>query len=90
MVSDSVHMINQRSHCVYYVCLLLCIGGAGYTAFKVLPEALHVYVDNLELTSPQGIFKVIRNCICWGQWTLITVLHFGPIYVHCTCGVKLH
>ena len=54
-----LHMVRVSS--LLRIADMQCVstGGSGYTAFKVLPQALHVYVDNLEVTSPHGIFKVV-------------------------------
>lgn len=38
---------------------LSLILGSGYRSYRILSDALHAFVDSHELTSAQGIFKVL-------------------------------
>ena len=38
---------------------LSLISGSGYRSYRILSDALHAFVDSHELTSPQGVFKVL-------------------------------
>ena len=38
---------------------LSLILGSGYRSYRILSDALHAFVDSHELTSVQGIFKVL-------------------------------
>ena len=38
---------------------LSLISGSGYRSYRILSDALHAFVDSHELTSTQGVFKVL-------------------------------
>ena len=38
---------------------LSLILGSGYRSYRILSDALHAFVDSRELTSAQGVFKVL-------------------------------
>ena len=38
---------------------LSLISGSGYRSYRILSDALHAFVDSHELTSAQGVFKVL-------------------------------
>ena len=38
---------------------LSLVSGSGYRSYRILPDALHAFVDSHELTSAQGVFKVL-------------------------------
>ena len=40
---------------------LSLILGSGYRSYRILSDALHAFVDSHELTSAQGIFKVLSQ-----------------------------
>ena len=50
--------VQLTQHFAVTLLSVTLISGSGYRSYKVLPNALHAFVDCLELTSAQGIFKV--------------------------------
>lgn len=44
--------------------------GSGYRSYRVLPEALHAFVDHFEVTSSKGIFKVWKSNIVYHSFEI--------------------